>query len=195
MMSSSRDVVKPAVREAFDRPLDEEFEDMVRITPNMKKKRLGTATSKRNAVIESLGKPSSSADIRATENKSFASLEDKLYGQPKTKQKSTNKSSASKRKGKDNAGAQNNSWPAPKPVVANTNGSWSEDSGPKGPMPKLPTPPKASQATIPLVRAPIPPATKSWASVAQTQKKIVGTGAKQATKPGDQFPALGSKKK
>jgi hypothetical protein len=129
---------------------------VVRAAPKLKKKRV----QERNANIAALEAPNSAADVHAVENKSFASKEAKLYAPEGSMSKATTsttpapatqnaqkksvaagkRKNKTKNKNKKKAGSTNNSSTlAPQEVSQSTQGSWNEEGGPKGPMPKLPT--------------------------------------------------------
>lgn len=175
----------PAVEFADD------FDDMVRITPNMGKKRLGTTTAKRDAVIGSLEAPKSSADVRIAAHKSFASIDAKLNAQSSQVKKPSEKPAAAKRKGKGKKkGGLQSTQPASPTVkdVGGTDGSWGEIGGPKGHMPKLPTPPGVRPKVQPQAGAAIQPAAKSWATVAGGVKTNTVVGGKPTGRDSDGFP-------
>ena len=195
---------------------DESFD---RVAPGIKKKRLDTAPAKRNANIATVDKATSSADVRAADDRSFTNIEKRLYEQSARKQKSSNNSGPAKRKAKRKAKAkvkaeaQNIStssakvvhcaadavWPRPDrsrnrlPQDTSTlsmagarsgdAGFWSQQDGPKGPLPKLSSVAGSTALDVPLAYPVMQTGSKSWANVAKVGGNIV-----------DEFPALSSKK-
>jgi hypothetical protein len=148
--------------------IGEDLDQSVRTAPNIKKKRFQTPTAKRNATIASLKAPSSAADVRARENKSFASIEAKLYEQSEPKQKASKKPTVYKRKGKKVGGEEGTlASPSTPQVDRGTDGFWNEKSGPKGYMPKLPTSSGGRATPASHGAGVIQPAMRSWANVAK----------------------------
>ena len=171
-------------------------DDAPRNEPNTKKKRLNTATAKRTAALAALDKPKSSADVRSQQDKCFADIDAKLHAQTAHTKSASNKPAASRRRGKKQAGSQQAPAASPLKEIANsTNGSWLEQDGPKGSMPKLPTPSGVTARAHPPVRAPTPAPTMSWANVAKGPNSGGAISPKQKLGALDDFPALGSKKK
>ena len=142
--------------------------------------------------MNSLDAPKSSADVRNTANKSEGVLENKLYGQSKSAKKASHKSRKPKRQGNTAAGSNNASKAcSSQDTIKDTVGSWAEEGGPKGHMPKLPTSSGGTPSQQPSRSAAIPPAKESWASVAKKPKTGSVAAQKQVARDDADFPALG----
>ena len=177
---------------------EEDFEDHDHIAPNMKKKRLKTPTAKRKAAIAALARPTSLAGARVTEKKSFSAIEAKLYApippkQKLPKQKSPKKSGLLNCKSREEP-AENRSSTSfeQQQRDENTNGSWNEMSGPKGPMPKLPTLSHATPSQGAQKNVALHSSGQSWASIAKGHSGGSKSGLLVVGRAADAVPALGS---